>query len=90
LFGKKIIKSDLPVVIQFKSHKTNFMATKKNINFDSVSLEKISDKKLNEITDRVLNSPKGAKALKSVMRSAMRSAIKSAIKSVLKSPARNK
>jgi hypothetical protein len=65
------------------------MATaKKDVVFNVTSLDKINDKKLNEIIDKVLKTKKGASALKSVMRSVMRSTLRSAVKSAVKSPAR--
>lgn len=62
------------------------MARKPNVTFSIASLDKISDKKLNEITNRVLTSKKGASAMKSMVRSVMRSALKSTVKSIMKSP----
>jgi len=61
---------------------------KEDIKFSIAALENMSDVKLNEIVNNVLQSPKGASALKSMMRSVMRSALKSTIKSVAKSPHR--
>ena len=72
------------------------MATKKagtkkatkssDVVFSVATLDNMSDKKLNEIVGKVIESRKGASALTSRMRSVMRSAQKSTIKSVRKSP----
>ena len=62
------------------------MATKNDINFATASLDSLSDKKLNDIANKVLASKDGARAMKSMMRSVMRSALKSTIKSVKRSP----
>ena len=62
------------------------MAKKANIAFSVASLDKLSDKKLNEITNQVLTGKKGASAMKSMVRSVMRSALKSTVKSIMKSP----
>jgi hypothetical protein len=62
------------------------MAKKANVAFSIASLDKLSDKKLNEITNRVLTSKKGASAMKSMVRSVMRSAMKSTVKSIMRSP----
>jgi prephenate dehydratase len=62
------------------------MAKKADIAFSIASLEGLNDKKLNEIVSKVMQSKKGASALKSMMRSVTRSALKSTVKSVMKSP----
>ena len=59
---------------------------KKDIAFSIASLNKMNDKKLDEIIGKVLQSKKGASALKSMTRSVLRSALKSTVKSVLRSP----
>ncbi len=65
------------------------MAKKKDIEFNITSLDKMEDKRLNEIFEKVIKSKKGASALKSMMRSVMRSTLKSAAKSTLKSPVKS-
>jgi hypothetical protein len=65
---------------------TTDMAKKPDIAFSIASLDKLSDKKLDEITNRVLASKKGASAMRSMVRSVMRSALKSTVKSIMKSP----
>lgn len=62
------------------------MATKKDVNFTTASLANLSEKKLNEIANRVISSKQGASALKSMMRSVVRSSLKSTIKSVQRLP----
>jgi hypothetical protein len=62
------------------------MAKKKDIEFQSTSLDHIDDDKLSEIMEKVITSKKGVSALKSMMRSVMRSALRSAVRSSVKSP----
>jgi hypothetical protein len=62
------------------------MAKQTDITFSTAALDKLGDKKLNEIVGKVMASKKGASAMKSMMRSVMRSALKSTIKSVRRSP----
>jgi hypothetical protein len=57
-----------------------------DVTFSVATLDKMDDRKLNEIVGKVISSRKGASAMKSMMRSVMRSALKSTIKSVRKSP----
>jgi hypothetical protein len=61
------------------------MAKKTDITFSIASLDQLGDKKLNEIVNKVMQSRKGASALKSMMRSVMRSSLKSVVKSVMRS-----
>lgn len=62
------------------------MAKKNVIKFSIASLDKMNDRELNGIVNQVMQSKKGASALKTMMRHVMRSALKSAAKSVVKSP----
>jgi hypothetical protein len=57
------------------------MEDKEEIEYHVASLHKLDDAKLDEITDQVLASEKGASAMRSLMRSVMKSALRSTMKS---------
>jgi hypothetical protein len=62
------------------------MAKKTDVDFSIASLSNLSEKKLNEIANKVISSKQGASALKSMMRSVVRSSLKSTIKSIQRLP----
>jgi hypothetical protein len=57
------------------------MEEKEEVEFHVASIGKIDEAKLDEITDKVLTSEKGASAMRSLMRSVMKSALRSTLKS---------
>ncbi len=64
------------------------MEEKSDIEFHIVMLDRLEEAKLDEITDKVLASEKGASAMRSLMRSVLKSALRSTIKSAARSPER--